>query len=93
MPLCFICHSKVHGLNRKEPLSLLIKRGMRKARMKGKKIGRKKGTSEDIHKFLSKYQDVAYAIKQGQSIRNVAKHCDVSPSTVQKVKRAIQLIE
>jgi DNA invertase Pin-like site-specific DNA recombinase len=51
--------------------------------------GRVKGSKVPVREFLDKYKNVAKYLKQGQSLRNTAKLCDVSLGTVQKVKCAI----
>jgi DNA invertase Pin-like site-specific DNA recombinase len=63
--------------------------GIATAKAKGVYKGRVKGSKETEGEFLDKYKDVAKYLKQGQSLRNTAKLCDVSLGTVQKVKCAI----
>jgi len=63
--------------------------GIATAKAKGVYKGRVKGSKETEGEFLYKYKDVAKYLKQGQSLRNTAKLCDVSLGTVQKVKCAI----
>lgn len=61
--------------------------GIAIAKAKGVYKGRLRGSSEPIDVFLSKYSNVQKRLKEGHSMRNTAKLCDVSLGTVQKVKR------
>jgi DNA invertase Pin-like site-specific DNA recombinase len=54
-----------------------------------KYTGRVKGSVESDDVFLRKHNEVAKNLKKGTSIRDVAKICKISPSTVQKVKNKI----
>lgn len=63
--------------------------GIAIAKAKGVYKGRVKGSKVPVREFLDKYKNVAKYLKQGQSLRNTAKLCDVSLGTVQKVKCAI----
>ncbi|MEM1136616.1 MAG: recombinase family protein [Bacteroidota bacterium] len=60
--------------------------GIAIAKAKGIYKGRVKGTKETDNQVLSKYKNVVKYLKNGQSLRNTAKLCDVSLGTVQKVK-------
>ena len=53
----------------------------------GGKVGRKEGFRKDEEKILAEYKDVVKRFKQGCSIREVMKLCDVSNGTAQKVKK------
>nr|WP_299069368.1 recombinase family protein [uncultured Allomuricauda sp.] len=61
--------------------------GITIAKAKGKYKGRIRGSKEPKKVFLSKYSNVQKRLKDGHSMRNIAKLCDVSLGTVQKVKR------
>ncbi|MBR9853886.1 MAG: recombinase family protein [Algicola sp.] len=63
--------------------------GIAIAKAKGVYKGRLRGSSEPKDVFLSKYSNVQKRLKEGHSMRNTAKLCDVSLGTVQKVKRLI----
>lgn len=63
--------------------------GIAIAKAKGVYKGREKGTVESDELFLSKYKEVIKYLKKGFSIRNTAKICNVSITTVQKVKNKI----
>ncbi|MFT6111561.1 MAG: DNA invertase Pin-like site-specific DNA recombinase [Bacteroidia bacterium] len=68
------------------------KEGIAIAKAKGIYKGRVKGSKESESEFLDKYKDVAKYLKQGQSLRNTAKLCDVSLGTVQKVKQMLLIL-
>ena len=53
----------------------------------GGKVGRKEGFKKDEEKLLEEYKNVVKRLKQGCSIREVMKLCEVSSGTAQKVKR------
>lgn len=63
--------------------------GIAIAKAKGVYKGREKGTVESDELFLSKYKEVIKYLRKGFSIRNTAKICNVSITTVQKVKNKI----
>lgn len=73
----------------RETLIERINSGLEEARKKGVKLGRREGTNKNEEAILKEYKAVVAQIKKGQSVRNVAKLCDVSPGTVQKVKKAM----
>lgn len=58
---------------------------------KGGKLGRKLGSVKSIEQKASEYKEVIRELKRGTSIRRTAKLCDVSPTTVQMVKKDFQL--
>ena len=63
--------------------------GIAIAKAQGKYTGREKGSFESDDVFLRRHNEVVKNLKKGTSIRDVAKICKVSPSTVQKVKNKI----
>ena len=65
------------------------KHGIAIAKALGKYTGRKPNSIESVESFLKKHNEVVKNLKKGTSIRDVAKICSVSPSTVQKVKNKI----
>jgi DNA invertase Pin-like site-specific DNA recombinase len=72
----------------RELLRERIKSGLDTARRKGKKLGRPAGATETADDILAKYPAVVRNIRTGLSVRKIAKICDVSAGTVQKVKEA-----
>lgn len=57
----------------------------------GGKLGRKVGYRKSSEQKLSEYKEVVKELKRGTSIRRAAKLCDVSVSTVQRLKAEFQL--
>lgn len=64
--------------------------GIEIAKAKGLYKGRVRGSVESKEEVLAKYPNVIRRLKEGQSLRNTAKLCDVSLGTVQKVKVYLQ---
>lgn len=64
------------------------KEGIAIAKAKGKYKGRVRGSNEPTEVFLDRYQNVVKKLKEDRhSLREIAKLCDVSLGTVQKVKK------
>ena len=61
--------------------------GRELAKAKGVKMGRKVGSVKSKEKKADEYANVIRSLRKGKSIRDTAKLCDVSISTVQRVKR------
>ena len=66
------------------------RQGIEIAKLQGKYKGRKTGTTLSPEALLTKYPKVVKELKAGTSIRRTAKLCDVSPFTVQNVKRSMR---
>ncbi|MDV3471774.1 transposase [Elizabethkingia anophelis] len=66
------------------------KEGIKIAIAKGVYKGRVKGSKESDERVLSKYKEVVKYLKRGQSLRDIAKLCNVSLGTVQKVKKILE---
>ncbi|KAF2520055.1 recombinase family protein [Flavobacterium salilacus subsp. salilacus] len=64
--------------------------GIKIAKAQGKFKGRAKGTTLSDNEFLSKHKAVVKELRGGTSIRKTAKLCDVSVSTVQRVKKILE---
>lgn len=75
----------------RETLRERILSGMEEARRKGKKIGRPEGSLKEAENYLQDYPGVVRNLKQGLSLRQTAKVCEVSVNTVRKVKSAMNL--
>ncbi len=69
-----------------ETLRERINSGLAEARRQGVTLGRPKGSGITTRAFLGKHRDVAKLLRDGQSIRNVAKITGKGISTVQRVK-------
>lgn len=54
---------------------------------KGGKLGRTLGSVKSTEQKAAEYKEVIRELKRGTSIRRTAKLCDVSPTTVQMVKK------
>ena len=63
--------------------------GRERAIEKGVKLGRPKGSMMSNQELLNKYPEVVKKLRKGRSIREIAKICDVSASTVQRIKKAM----
>ena len=57
----------------------------------GGKLGRKSGSVKSVDKKKEEYKEVIALLKRGYSVRNVAKLCNISASTVQRVKKDFAL--
>jgi len=73
----------------REQLRERVKSGLEQARRNGKTLGRPTGSTKSDADLLKQYPNVARELRSGLSIRKAAKLCDVSATTVQKVKRAL----
>ena len=65
--------------------------GRELAKAKGVKMGRKVGSVKSKEQKTDEYSNVIKHLKKGQSVRNTAKLCEVSISTVQRVKKEFGL--
>lgn len=63
--------------------------GRELAKSRGVRMGRPEGTAMTDKEVLEKHHDVVKRLKNGLSIRDTAKLCGVSVSTVQRVKKAM----
>ena len=75
-------------LERKSIVSRLNS-GRERAKEKGVKMGRPEGSKMSDKDLLAKYPEVAKKLRKGLPIRDVAKLCGVSMSTVQRVKKVL----
>ncbi|MCP2036933.1 recombinase family protein [Chryseobacterium sp. HSC-36S06] len=66
------------------------RQGIAIAKAQNKYKGRMKNSFESDDSFFRKHNEVVKNLKKGTSIRDVAKICKVSPSTVQKVKNRMK---
>ena len=69
-----------------------LSQGRELAKQKGVKMGRKLGSVKSLEQKEQEYAKVIKLLRKGDmSLRNIAKVCDVSLSTVQRVKATFQL--
>ena len=64
--------------------------GRELAKERGVRMGRPEGSKMSDKDLLAKYPEVAKKLRKGHSVRDVAKLCGVSTSTVQRVKKVAQ---
>ena len=74
----------------REQIAYRLNSGRQLAIEKGVKMGRKVGYRLSDKELLAKYPKVVRKLKEGFSIRETAKVCEVSVSTVQKVKSTLK---
>lgn len=65
--------------------------GRELAKIKGVKMGRKQGYTKSKAQKEAEYPNVLKMLKKGISVRNTAKLCNVSTSTVQRLKKEFNL--
>ena len=65
--------------------------GRELAKAKGIKMGRKVGSCKSREQKQEEYAKVIRALRAGKSVRDTAKICEVSISTVQRVKKEFQI--
>ncbi len=76
---------------KRENIAYRLNSGRTLAIERGVKMGRKIGSVKSKVKKAEEYASVIRSLKKGKSIRDTAKLCDVSISTVQRVKRVFVL--
>lgn len=75
----------------RENLIFRLNSGKQKYVADGGKLGRKVGSIKTKEKRESEYKEVIKELRRGTSVRRTAKLCDVSVSTVQRVKKTFEL--
>ena len=70
----------------RENIKFRLNSGREKYIAEGGKLGRKVGSVKSTEKKQEEYKQVLKELKKGTSIRRTAKLCDVSVSTVQRLK-------
>ena len=98
IPLCLLCHSKVHGEHMltirtlaKESRNRKIKENKEKGIKTG--FGRKVGAVETMEKFLSKPKNIEIVdlLKQGDNtVRSIVEKTSSSLGTVMKLKKIVE---
>ena len=71
----------------RENIYFRLHQGRELAKVKGVKMGRKKGSIETREQKAVKHADILRCLKKGCSIRDTAKICSVGISTVQRIKK------
>ncbi|MBR4968842.1 MAG: recombinase family protein [Alistipes sp.] len=71
----------------REAISYRLNSGRKLAIEKGVKMGRKVGSVKSKEQKQEEYAKVIRALRAGKSVRDTAKICEVSVSTVQRVKK------
>ena len=75
----------------RENIKFRLNSGRQQYIAKGGQLGRKMGSKKSADKKKEEYKDVLKALRQGYSVRKVAKLTDTSASTVQRLKKEFQL--
>lgn len=63
--------------------------GRESAKKKGVKMGRPEGSKMSNKDLLKKYPEAVKMLRNKYTIRQVAKSCEISMNTVQRVKKAL----
>ena len=75
----------------RENIYYRLSQGRELAKQKGVKMGRKTGSVKTREQKEQEYAKVIKLLRKGESMRNVAKLCDVSLSSVQRVKKEFMI--
>jgi DNA invertase Pin-like site-specific DNA recombinase len=75
----------------RENIAFRLNSGRAKYIANGGKLGRKTGSVKTKEKKQEEYAKVIRSLKSGKSVRDTAKICNVSVSTVQRVKKEFEL--
>ena len=75
----------------RENIYFRLNQGRELAKARGVKMGRKRGSKESREHRAEKHSDVLRYLRKGVSIRDTAKLCNVGISTVQRLKKDLQL--
>jgi hypothetical protein len=91
IPLCNICHEKIHD-RKFVNTSSLVKEALRKKKEQGIILGRPTGTGKTDEVILNnpKYQPVIKYLNMGYSMRKVAHLSNVALNTVLKVSKILK---
>ena len=73
----------------RKSIACRLSSGRERAEERGVRMGRPEGSKMSDEDLLKKYPDVAKKLRKGLSIREVAKLCGRSVSTVQRVKKIL----
>ena len=73
----------------RDNIKFRLNSGRAKYIAEGGVLGRPQGTKKTADQLKAEYPNVVKELKRGTSVRRTAKLCDVSASTVQRVKKAL----
>ena len=71
----------------RENIKFRLNSGLRRYKENGGKVGRKVGSVKSRERKQEEYGKVIRSLRAGKSVRDTAKICEVSVSTVQRVKK------
>lgn len=93
LPLCLICHGKVHDRDFVKHRELQ-RLGIERAKKEGKFMGRKPGCKESPEKFLNKKKNmnIMELVKRKYSYSKISEICSCSPTTIVKVVKEYKKI-
>ena len=77
----------------RENIKFRLNSGRQQYIAKGGKLGRKEGSIKTKEQKKEEYGEAISLLKKGYSIRNVAKLCNVSNSTIQRIKKEFQIMK
>ena len=93
-PIWNLITSIMSSLNELERENILERTSMGRKMyvLNGGKLGRRKGTNENIQSFLNKpkSQSIIKYLKMGKSTRDISSRLGVSTSTIYKVKQTLK---
>ena len=75
----------------RENIKFRLNSGRQQYIANGGKLGRKEGSVKSLKQREIEYKQVIKELKKGTSVRRTAKLCDVSVSTVQRVKKDFEI--
>ena len=75
----------------RDNIKFRLNSGRAKYIAEGGVLGRPKGTKKSAEQLRAEYPNVVKELKRGTSVRRTAKLCDVSNSTVQRVKKTLAM--
>lgn len=70
-----------------------LESGYKQFRAKGGKVGRKVGYRKSDEQMEEEYKEAIKLLKKGTSMKNVAKLCGISESTVLRIKRRFNILQ
>ena len=77
----------------RENIKFRLNSGRQQYIAKGGKLGRKEGSVKTKEQKREEYGEAISLLKKGYSIRNVAKLCGMSNSTIQRIKKEFQIMK